>query len=70
MEYKFELSEQAIRVYEEWINEQFKKYNNLSSFDHFEMGDRFSICFTPTVLGTIAVAIDNHTKEEKLLNDL
>jgi hypothetical protein len=65
MEYKFELSEQSIEIFENWDDEQVKK-----SKVHNEYGERFSIQFTPTVIGTIATGIDSHLKEEMLLNDL
>ena len=67
MEYKFELSEQEIYVYEKWLAGQLKKFDNLASFDHYEMGDRFSISFTPSAIGVLVTAIDHHLKEEKLL---
>ena len=65
MEYKFELSEEAIKIFEKWVEEQVEK----SKVFH-EFGDRFSIQFTPTIMGTIATAIDNHLEEEILLTDL
>ena len=65
MDYKFELSKESIEIFEKWVDEQIKK-----SKVHNEYGERFSIQFTPTVLGTIATGIDSHLKEEKLLNDL
>jgi len=68
IKYKFELTKEEIKIYEKWITEQIKKYDNLSSFEHYEMGNRFSICFTPSAIGIIATSIDHHLKEKKILS--
>ena len=65
MEYKFELSEESIKIFEKWVEEQVEK-----SKVFYQFGDRFSIQFTPTIMGTIVTAIDNHLEEEILLTDI
>jgi len=65
MNYKFELDENEIKVFEEWKKEQLKKSNEHHSF----VGGRWSFTFTQTGIGTIVEVTDNNTKEIKTLTN-
>jgi hypothetical protein len=62
--YKFELEEEQIEKFETWQDEQMIKDKWLPF-----AGERFSFKFTPSGIGTIVVAIDEHLKEEINLTD-
>jgi hypothetical protein len=65
MEFRFELDENEIKVFEIWKEEQMKKTTEYHSF----VGGRWSFTFTQTGIGTIVEVKDNNTGEEKILTD-
>lgn len=62
--YKFELDISQALLFETWKEDQMKKDPTLPL-----AGERFSFRFTPTGLGTVVVAIDEHLGEEIDLTD-